>query len=45
MKYASDSHIINMEEIMESWREQGMNYQKHLMRYYLTKVERRILRK
>ena len=28
MKYASDSHIINMEEIMESWREQGMNYQK-----------------
>lgn len=28
MKYASDSHIINMEEIMESWKEQGMNYQK-----------------
>ncbi len=28
MKYASDSHIINMGEITESWREQGMNYQK-----------------
>ena len=28
MKNASDSHIINMEEIMESWKEQGMNYQK-----------------
>ena len=28
MKYASVSHIINMEEIMESWKEQGMNYQK-----------------
>ena len=27
MKYASDSHIINMEEIVESWKEQGMNYQ------------------